>query len=382
MNIMNIKLIDRPKTIISNSMSKFCYFGWPTAVRLQNSKIAVVASGFRKRHVCPHGKTVITYSEDNGETYTRPAPVIDTVLDDRDGGICAFGESGVIVTSFNNSVDFQRRVTKRQLGSGQIDQNSADFDLAYLDSITEDEEKNFLGATFRMSNDCGVTFGELHKSPVTSPHGPVELQDGTLLWVGSTFTPDPGNFVKGVECVQAHKVNVDGSMEFVGQIPTIYYKGDIARAEEPHAVVLDDGTIITHIRVQNEVQTGSTELFTLFQTESTDNGKTWTEPKQILSNFGGAPPHLFKHSSGTLICTYGFRGDPILTGPFGIKAMISTDNGRTWDVDKWLYINHESYDLGYPSTVELPDGSLITVFYATEKKGDPCVVMQQKWSIE
>ena len=67
----------------------------------------MVASGFRLRHLCPFGKAVIAYSEDAGETYTQPAPVIDTVLDDRDSGIVPFGEKQVIVTSFNNTVEDQ-----------------------------------------------------------------------------------------------------------------------------------------------------------------------------------------------------------------------------------------------------------------------------------
>lgn len=96
------------KVIMSNQGSRHNYFGWPTAARLQNGKIAVAASGFRRRHVCPFGKAVISYSDDDGETYTLPAPVIDTVLDDRDGGILAFGDSGVIITSFNNTTAFQR----------------------------------------------------------------------------------------------------------------------------------------------------------------------------------------------------------------------------------------------------------------------------------
>ena len=100
---MKIKLLGQVRTVMSNPDSKHNYFGWPTAVRLQNGKIAVVASGFRLGHVCPFGKTVISYSEDEGETFTYPAPVIDTPLDDRDGGILAYGKSGVIVTSFNNT---------------------------------------------------------------------------------------------------------------------------------------------------------------------------------------------------------------------------------------------------------------------------------------
>ena len=101
---MEIKIIGKPKIIMSNRGSKHNYFGWPTVAKLQDGKIAVGASGFRLEHVCPFGKAVISYSYDNGETYTSPAPIIDTPLDDRDGGILAFGEKNVIVTSFNNTV--------------------------------------------------------------------------------------------------------------------------------------------------------------------------------------------------------------------------------------------------------------------------------------
>ena len=89
---MKIIRIGEPKIIMNNPYSLHNYFGWPTVARLQNGKLAVVASGFRLEHVCPFGKAVISYSEDEGEHYTAPAPVIDTVLDDRDGGILAFGE--------------------------------------------------------------------------------------------------------------------------------------------------------------------------------------------------------------------------------------------------------------------------------------------------
>ena len=63
------------------------------------------------------------------------------------------------------------------------------YDNAYLDTISPEEEDEALGVNFRISNDYGMTFGKIHKSPVTSPHGPIELPDGTLLWVGRMFNP-------------------------------------------------------------------------------------------------------------------------------------------------------------------------------------------------
>jgi hypothetical protein len=79
-----------------------------------------------------------------------------------------------------------------------------------------------------------------------------------------------------------------------------------------------------------------------------------------------------------LICTYGYRAK----APFGIRAMFSNDNGKTWDTGYSIYDNEISADLGYPSTVELADGSLLTVFYAIPKVGEAAVIMQQKWRFE
>lgn len=360
---MKILLEGSPEIIMSNPESKHNYFAWPTVARLQNGKLAVVASGFRLQHICPFGKTVISYSEDEGKTYTLPAPVIDTVLDDRDGGIATFGEKGVIVTSFNNVLDFQRRKAGEDA-----------YRLSYLDTVTPEEEAEALGSWFRISRDGGVTFDKKQKSPVTSPHGPVELPDGTMLWVGRTFHSQKLP-KEGKECVEAHRIYPDGSMEYLGEIENVEMDGEYPLSCEPHAIVLEDGRILVHIRMQTKGTKNN--IFTIFQSESLDGGRTWTKPIRLLDRRGGSPPHLLRHSSGVLICTYARR-----VAPFGVKAMLSKDGGATWEIDHDLYVNEVSSDLGYPSTVELKDGSLLTVFYAHPAPGEPAVIMQQKWRLE
>jgi len=358
---MKIEKLGDPAVVMSNPSGKHRYFAWSTVARLQNGKIAVVASGFRLRHVCPFGKTVISYSEDEGKTYTAPAPIIDTVLDDRDGGIVAYGEQSVIVTSFNNSVAFQRK-----------QETAGSYECAYLDSITPEEEKEALGVTFRISHDGGVTFGAIHKSPVGSPHGPLPLPDGSLLWVGRVFNPADAK-AEGVDCIQAHRILEDGRTEYVGEIENITVDGEELLSCEPHTILLRDGRILAHIRAQYANKKG---IFTIYQSESADGGRTWSTPRQILEPNEGAPSHLLRHSSGLLVCTYGRR-----VAPCGIRVMFSADEGETWDTGYELYEGVSS-DLGYPSTVELRDGSLLTVFYAKNSKEDPCVILQQKWRFE
>lgn len=359
---MRILCDGQPKVILQNPGQKHNYFAWPTAARLQNGKIAVAASGFRLRHICPFGKTVITFSSDEGETYTAPVTVVDTVLDDRDGGVVPFGENSLMVTSFNNRVSFQRKYVK------------SEYDTAYLDSVTESSEQEALGANFRISHDGGESFGSILKSPVTSPHGPAPLPDGTLLWLGNPFAYQEGMDTNRIE---AHRVCPDGHMEYVGAVEKVPMEKDVYWCE-PHAIALEDGRILAHIRVQNYKES----IFTIFQAESRDQGKTWTKPVQLLSDCGGAPAHLLQLSDGTLVSTYSFRGEPYGTSPFAIKAMFSRDGGKSWDRDHVLFKGEGSWDMGYPSTVELADGWLITVFYARPGKEEPAVIWQQKWRIE
>ncbi len=357
---MDIKLIGNPEIIISNSDSMHNYFGWPTVEKLKDGKLAVGASGFRLGHICPFGKGVVAFSENNGETFSSPVPIIDTVLDDRDVGLCAFGENGLIVTSFNNTREMQRYHVR---GHNELRKN---YTYSYLDMITDDEEDEAIGSNFRISCDGGVTYGKIYKSPVTSPHGPIELNDGSILWIGSNYFRN-NNVEDFDEFIAVYKINIDnGSTEFVGRVPDIYENGELLKSCEPYAVQLQDGTLVCHIRTEPN--------FTTYQTVSFDSGKTWSVPEKILPDMGGAPCHLFVHSSGVLISLYGYRQEP-----YEIRAMFSKDKGKTWDKDNTIYVNGVSGDLGYPASVELDDGTVLTVFYAKADVNSPCVIMKQNW---
>lgn len=352
---MNIKFIGSPKIVMTNTESHHAYFAWPTIAKLQNGKICVGASGYRVEHICPFGKGVLAFSDDNGETYSKPVPVFDTVLDDRDVGLTVFGKSGLIATTFNNSLEFQRE---------NMPQTQECID--YINSISAEDEAEALGINFRISNDCGATFGPIYKSPVSSPHGPTVLNDGTVLWVGRRL---------GVHNhIEAHVINTEtGEMTLRGDLEI--YKYDEFKDVyfyEPNAIQLADGKIICHLRAENADDT----LLTLYQTVSYDNGATWSKPVQIIGDNSGAPGHLLMHSSGVLISTFSHR-----QRPYGIWAIFSNDNGETWSDESVLFEGKDTDDLGYPSTIELDNGDLITAFYTRENDYVPAVIMQQKWSL-
>ncbi len=374
---MKINVLES-KIVMSNDTSIHNYFGWPTVARLKDGRLAIAASGFRLAHVCPFGKCVVSYSSNEGKTWTMPTPVIDTYLDDRDGGITSFGESSVIVTSFNNSVAFQREsgIAKYDNAPGgrkDVHAGRIAYANGYLD-IIENEHPDwdkYLGSVFRISHDNGETFGEIKKIPVSCPHGPTEMPDGTLLYVGRKFSAND-QFRQNEKHLACYKVFPDGSYEFISEIENA---GEGYYSCEPYTYRMSDGKLICHIRMEGEGK------FSIFQSESVDDGKTWTKPHRLLPERGGAPAHIIE-KDGVLISTYGYRQNP-----YGVRVMFSFDGGETWDTDHVLVDDEVSGDLGYPSSVVLEDGNILTVYYARRSEdrtapNNSCVIKQIIWNFE
>lgn len=372
-----MKLIkSEPKrTICSNPDSIFRYFGWPSVARLQDGTLAMGASGFRMKHVCPFGKVIMCYSRNEGKDWTMPAVVLDTILDDRDCGVVPFGKDGVMVTSFNNTVTAQRNWNT---GNGSIPEaelsNERKFIEAYLRVVeglgTQDK---YIGSTYRISKDGGYTFGPIMRSPVTAPHGPCALSDGSLMYVGRRFSSNDA-FDNGEQpFLQCWHITYDGEWTHLSDIENITEDGLLLNSCEPHTIQLPNGRIIVHIRAQHYGK--DKKLFTTYQSISDDNGQTFSKPRRLLDICGGAPAHLMLHSDGTLISAYGYREEP-----YGIRMMFSKDFGETWDTDWILDDTASSNDVGYPATVELKDGRLLTVYYERTDDGQS-VIRQQVWSL-
>lgn len=389
---MNIQILDQPRVICSNRDSIHNYFAWPTVARLPGGALAMAASGLRVKHVDPFGKGILCYSFNESKTWTAPAVVLDTPLDDRDCGLVVFGEN-VMLTSFNNRISTQRgwleTETDHEIGklspdsgirnysSGSTDAQKA-YMAGYLNYVDEEKaEAAFLGSTYRISRDGSFTFGPVEKAPVTAPHGPAAAPDGTLYYVGNPF-----GSTHSESDLQCWRMESGGQFRYLSDIPNIpeLHCGKKLISCEPHAVMLPSGKLLVHIRVQAPYGGENfTPYFTLWQTESTDGGVTFSPPHRLSDDDTlGAPPHLLRLSDGTLITVFGYRNPP-----FGIRAMVSRDEGRTWSQPFVLYDNFGiSGDIGYPASVELRDGSILTLFYAHPEPGAPAEILQVIWRIK
>ena len=228
-----------------------------------------------------------------------------------------------------------------------------------------------MGSFIKISEDNGVTWTDPIRVPVTAPHGPTICSDGTLIYMG--------NLMDGKRREERPPVSVftsrDGgyTWEFTGSVPN----GDVVtpiNMYEPHVVELPNGRLLGAIR------THSVDIdpqFTVFTTYSDDKGKTWSKPMGI--GVDGSPPHLLVHSSGAVICSYSCRTD----GERCERACVSYDNGETWAEDYALdhRFGHQK-DMGYPATVELSDGSLLTVYYQAWPGEWWTSVLYTKWRLK
>lgn len=378
---MNYKIIEHGTVYASNDI--FGYAAWPTVAKTADGTILVACSAYRMGHICPFGKTSLIRSLDGGKTWSALTPIISTPLDDRDGGLCVFGKN-VMITSFNNSIDFQLS----QIKSDSVDKKDG-VKLAYLGCLDKSEAEKMLGSTYKISNDGGETFGDMGILPITSPHGPCALDDGRLFYIGRSFSSPESN----PKLIYGHPNKNERIGEYAGLSDGLYYMfssdggktwsdplelpyikdiWDGGFCCEPHAIQLRSGRILVHFRVE---KAGVHGMFSTYQCYSDDGGKTFSAPTRVVER--GAPPHLLQLHDGTVICSYGYRREP-----FGQRARYSTDNGDTWSEEIILRDDGESWDLGYPSTAELDDGTLITVYYQRERGRDNNGIYYTKWTLE
>jgi len=93
---------------------------------------------------------------------------------------------------------------------------------------------------------------------------------------------------------------------------------------------------------------------------SEDDGLTWRYLNRPVPDTGrgGNPPTLTQLRDGRLCITYGYR-----EAPFNICARLSQDNGVTWGEEIILRSQGGNHDIGYPRTVQRPDGKIVTAYY-------------------
>ena len=336
------------------------YHGWPTLARRRNGELLLVCSGGRESHVCPFGQVELMRSGDDGATWSFPRVLLDGPIDDRDAGVLETAKGALLATTFTSNA-YDERIIKVGAPKKWTAEKRKRW-LAAHNRVPAAARKKELGTWMIRSTDGGVTWGPRYDSLVNSPHGPVNLKDGRVLYAGK-------NLWREKTWIGICESKDDGqSWQRLARIPT-RKDDDPKNYHELHAVEAANGDLIAHIRNHNKKHNRET-----LQSESRDGGKTWSEPHSI--GVWGLPSHLLRLKDGRLMMSFGHRRKP-----FGNQARVSADHGKTWSEPVIVSGDGVGGDLGYPSTVQLDDGSLVTVWYEKLAKSSFAVLRQARWSL-
>ena len=354
---------------------------FPDITRLNNGDLVVAFREARARpgtgeagapgerlthnHLDRDSRISLVRSTDDGATWDRDSHV---VIDSSDGSqdinmpaIAQLSSGDVVVSNhrwFVNRTEQQAAV----LGADRWvrprhDSEPFPYDLAVSDSLF-----------FTRSSDMGWTWSQpepvcisaLAYSTHVGKMGIVELPDGSLLAPFDGWT--------AADAKLAGPGRSMGSRFFVGRSyddgrtwgqPSTAAQDIDGRVDfwEPAMIRLPDGKLLSMVRTL-----GADGYF--YQAFSNDDGWTWEGVQR--TPIWGQPAHLLRLRSGRILCSYGYRRQP-----FGARAVLSEDDGETWDMDNEIVIRGDGLhrDLGYPASIQLNDDRVLTVYYFHTEDG-------------
>ena len=302
---------------------------FPVAIRLNNGDVLAVVRGGAS-HIGVKGRLDLVRSTDRGRTWSKPWTAIDESNDDRNPALGQL-KDGTIVLAY-------------VIASG-YDESGERFRGARGDRI-------FDGVYLIFSRDNGKTWTKpirdetikkfYSSGGAVSPYGKiVQLGDGTVLMsVYFDFYGDRGNESWLFRSKDNGKTW--GEPSAIGK----HYN-------ETGIVALGDGRVLAALRSEKGGH--------LANAESKDQGKTWSAPAQITKD-SEHPGDLIQLRDGRILLTYGER-----SVPRGAHAILSAD-GRNWHNSKPIVLADDApvTDGGYPSSVEIANGKIVTVYYQVD----------------
>ena len=341
---------------------------WPVIHKLPDGRLGVLTRD-SDIHIGERGRIVFVTSADGGESWSHATVVSAEGPDNRDPGF-GVAADGTLLVSFRK----------------------ADY---YTDGHSYNEEAKAPGGRtpiwITRSEDVGATWSEAELvdvqgneqwsgAGVIGPDAPhrhystfgkiLTLADGTILMPYIIFTyisssegqlirdsqgqPAPGRSPR--KCATMLVRSHDGGRTWVD--PVNIGEGYV----EPALCDLGDGRLLVILRQSM----ARNRRWVLWQSDSSDNGYNWSKPRPVTGDME-FPGDVIRLKDGRLLLTYGRR-----VPPYGIQGMVSQDDGRTWDGENRLLLVGDSgtYDCGYPSSVQLEDGTIVTVYYAWDSVAD------------
>jgi Neuraminidase (sialidase) len=141
----------------------------------------------------------------------------------------------------------------------------------------------------------------------------------------------------------------------------------------PSTVSLTDSSYLTMIR--RKAKDGDKNNYWIEAFTSQNDGISWQFLNKPVETLAGNPGHMIRLHDDRLLLTYGHRASP-----FGIRAKLSDDNGKTWGEEIILRDDGGNWDLGYPRTIQRPDGKVVVVYYFNEHENQERYIGATIWN--
>lgn len=342
------------------------YIAHPHMVRLADGSWLIVATCGPRRAVTLHPPldpefiTIGIWSDDEGETWSKPAPAPAYSMSGTEcSGLTALPDGGVLLNQWRFrwyaetvAAGFSPLWDEPRLTSAAELQHDLESSLE-LDGAAPGQTIAWARGGGAMglwrSDSGGVRWDHLGEPDLRPFDGGYGLRGGVFAANGDLLLPltDPPHY-RSVFLIRSR----DGGHSW-GKPEPVAQAADRA-FEEPSTVVLRDGSLLMLLRENVGRQ--------LHAIRSSDHGATWSTPEPV--GIAGFPAHLLALADGRLAALTAVRD-----APGAILLTLSADAGATWGEPITVAGDLGTHDLGYPTGVPTADGSLFAAYYRRDALG-------------
>ncbi|WP_409342081.1 exo-alpha-sialidase [Paenibacillus sp. MBLB4367] len=308
---------------------------FPSMVKLANGDLYL--ANYESISHSHSGVIVARRSTDDGLTWSSPTVIVDDTVDDREPNLLVL-RNGNMLMSYYDYVP--SRINRRRV---------------YV----------------RMSTDNGATWGPPAIPPTLAYDNirgqaaasgePVELNNGDILLPIYVIRSHDGNLGKwGTHVLRSR----DGGHTWLKEDERVVMwdgVGGTTDYTEPALADLGNGHIMMVARTARPVGDPNADIAKI--SHSYDYGETWTTPvdEPSLKPHG---PHILKLKGGSHFLTYGDRSNVWGQGRPVVGRMYLDTKGWSYTESKLIYnTSGVFFDMAYPTSVELDDGRIFTVYY-------------------